>query len=240
MCNVLENPAKSNAYLGHLNHEEHRFCFHPPLEKPPTHDPRDVITLESILLRTPREQAIEHCVVLSRQERYNIALTLASSFLQLHSTPWLPPQWTKKDIQFIKLSDNTISIDHPYISRESAPISTSSSRYSDRAIHALGVVLLELCFGTALEDHHIRKSFLGPDGKPNPALDLVVAKEWCDMYAEGEAGAEFANAIAWCLRYRTGSRNVQSTDKGWKEPLLSSVVLPLQHCFNLMTKGASA
>lgn len=33
---------------------------------------------------------------------------------------------------------------------------------------ALVILLLELCFGVALEDHEIRKNFVTLDGKPNP------------------------------------------------------------------------
>jgi hypothetical protein len=125
-------------------------------------DTRETVTLESLLMRPAPGQPWTPCIVLSRQERYFIALTLASSLLQLHATPWLATRWSKKDILFLRNGPDSIIVDQPYISPQ--PFSQSPTYHdTSKSISALGIMLLELCFGIALEDHEIRRGFLGAD-----------------------------------------------------------------------------
>ena len=100
---------------------------------------------------------------------------------------------------------------------------------ADHGMSTLGIILLELCFGIALEDHEIRRNFVSLDGQPNPGLDLVAAMQWCDRYANDEAGPEFAGAIDWCLRNPT-ARTIGAKEQGWREELFTQVVEPLQYC----------
>jgi hypothetical protein len=52
---------------------------------------------------------------LTRKERLQLALTLASSVLQLHKTPWLSDCWGKNDILFLEGSSG------PYVSKSFLP-----------------------------------------------------------------------------------------------------------------------
>lgn len=76
--------------------------------------------------QTPSLTAITYDQILAsgtmtRKQRYILALTLASSFLQLLDTPWLPVSWKRSDIVF--LIDDQIQMDpskrlQPYLRRD--------------------------------------------------------------------------------------------------------------------------
>jgi hypothetical protein len=90
-------------------------------------------------------------------------------------------------------------------------------------------MLLELCFGTALEDHRLRQKYATGDSAPNPFLDLAAALEWCPRAAE-EAGIEYADAITWCLYNAPGSGESDGKPGKWREELFVKVVEPIQYC----------
>jgi len=121
-------------------------------------------------------------VRLTRRERYVIALTIACSHLQLHDSPWLAAQWSKKDIFFHCSKDHRIIGEKPYIARsfhstDEALDGQSAYAVADHGLSTLGILLLELCFGIALEDHEIRKNFVALDGRPNPGTSMAAVMQ---------------------------------------------------------------
>lgn len=232
LCTAIAATEPSCLCIGFLQDEEHRYNMY-PLAKQAQEIASESVTLASLLDKTSS-------IVLTRRQRFSIALILASSHLQLHATPWLERRWSKKDILFLRNGDESILVDQPHIIHElcgaPAPIPPSSAKFSDRSIPTLGIMLLELCFGVALEDHPIRQNYLSRDGQPYAALDLVAAMEWCDRFASEEAGPEFADAIDWCLRNPTKVReSAHNKDAGWREELYTRVVEPLYYCHEQLT-----
>lgn len=228
LCSTIASMQSSCSQLGCLRDTDHQYHIYPlPEEEGPLCTSIETITLETLLSKTSP-------IRLGRRQRYSIALKLASSHLQLHDSPWLGPQWSKKDILFHTQKGNIILTEHPYISKSflsETAFNPQSSAYilADHGMSTLGILLLELCFGMALEDHEIRRNFVSLDGQPNPGLDLVAAMQWCDRYANDEAGPEFAGAIDWCLRNPT-ARTIGAKEQGWREELFTQVVEPLQYC----------
>lgn len=156
--------------------------------------PQKYVTLEALLSR-------DRPIDLSRRHRYYIAYTLASSHVQLHPTPWLKTKWSKKDILFLYNTDapETICIEQPFISRSlskaiqiNTPISTQpyTNTYTFQdSVRALGILLLELCFGTAIEDHRMRRNLNTDDEQLLQVINYGVATKWCRDVVE-EAGLE--------------------------------------------------
>ena len=215
----------SSPNFGCLKDVDHQYSIYPLSDSGIEDAFLETITLRELLSKTSP-------IRLTRRQRYSIALTIASSHLQLHDSPWLGPQWSKDDILFHGKNGNLILTDQPYTSRDflSTPSHTPSSYLlADHGMSTLGILLLELCFGVALEDHEIRRNFVSLDGQPNPGLDLVAAMQWCDRYANDEAGPEFAGAIEWCLRNPT-ARLSGGKEQGWRDELFTQVVEPLQYC----------
>jgi hypothetical protein len=75
---------------------------------------------------------------------------------------------------------------------------------NDRNLSSLGIMLLELYFGAALEDHKLCQKYVASGNTPDAFLDLAAALEWSSR-AVKEAGPDFADAIQWCLCNMSGS-----------------------------------
>ncbi|KAK6428384.1 hypothetical protein LTR95_015473, partial [Oleoguttula sp. CCFEE 5521] len=134
----------------------------------------------------------------NRSQRFSIALAIASSHLQLHSSSWLGHRWSGEDILF-NVDKGSAILGQPHLRAsfvENGASGLSSSR--DETFATLGILLLELCFGTTLENSPFRNKYRAPDGQPSFIMDQVVAREWAEG-VEGEAGPEYADAVNWCL-----------------------------------------
>lgn len=225
LCDTIATYRTNLKHRSCLKGEQYRFALS-PLDTQGTGDIRDAISLEQLLSKDPT-------ITLTRRQRYLIALTLASSHLQLQSTPWIGSQWSKRDIHFLRDSTkpNKIRLDQPYISRSFAsalsPSHSPSDNTNDNSLSNLGIMLLELCFGTAIEDHEIRQKY-PPIGH---ILDVAAALEWSSRAVE-EGGPEFADAILWCLHNMPGSGELDGGLEKWREELYLKVVEPLKYCYD--------
>jgi hypothetical protein len=183
----------------------------------------NAITLDDLLRR-------KHEPSLSRRQRYRLSLTLASAFLQLRESAWLTStSWNRRDITFLRDADNTsvLLLDRPYITRDFSadfdePIKTADGVSS---IPCLGILLLELCFGSLIEDHPSRKKCPAGDDKTAPMFDMLAAVEWLRDVGD-EAGPDYASAAEWCL---LRSRTMTNAD-AWRRMLFENVVQPLERC----------
>jgi hypothetical protein len=161
-------------------------------------------------------------VVLTRMQRYSIAATLASSLLQLETTPWAQT-WESRDVHFAH--GTTLEYDKPFfLSRLDA---TSTAK--DDSFKALGTLLLELCFGKSLDQHALWQQPGLTTMKTNPLIRQFVVSEWLKD-VEGEAGEQYANAVRFCLQQAPTSLK----DEKWRVDFAQSVVWPLQQCHESM------
>lgn len=138
--------------LGCLADTENRYHIFPISETGPAESISESISLERLPSKTS----------LVRRERYVIALTIACSHLQLHDSPWLAAQWSKKDIFFHCSKDHRIIGEKPYITRsfhstDEALDGQSAYAVANYVLSTLDILLLELHFGIALGEYEIRK-----------------------------------------------------------------------------------
>ncbi|THY76891.1 hypothetical protein D6C86_02375 [Aureobasidium pullulans] len=161
-----------------------------------------------------------------RKERYEIALVLASSHLQLHSSSWLEAGWSNGSVFFL-VENEKPCFDRPYLRRNFAFNSTPIPYTGfDLPFATLGIILLELCFGLTLDDSPYRAKHLAPDGSTNPAQDREAAWEWAKDVV-GESGQEYARAVQWCLE----KWRVREDDPGWRAEFHSNVVEVLETAY---------
>jgi hypothetical protein len=179
------------------------------------------ITLWEILHR-------DHKPRVSRAQRFQIALKVASSHLQLHSTSWARRHWESGDVRFPQIGKaGDILLDRPFVSANFEPELPSTLRVpkaTDRSFACLGIMMLELLFGAQLEEHELWQQF-GAVATNNLVLRLMVAKRWSDDVKD-EAGPEFSSAVKWCLDESPATLHSDQ----WRKNLASEVVLPLQNC----------
>ncbi|KAK5741773.1 hypothetical protein LTR17_003764 [Elasticomyces elasticus] len=170
-----------------------------------------------------------------RSDRYRIALAVASSQLQLQSTPWVRKQWEAQDIRFPcggPSAPCNILFDRPYVSAEfnvQSGQAAAAPNGTDKSFACLGIMLMELFFGARLEDHELWSS-PGFGGKESITLfRQMVARQWADE-VEGEVGADMSAAVMWCLNESPTTLDGEQ----WRHDLAHKVVLPLQQgcdCF---------
>ncbi|KAF2401726.1 hypothetical protein EJ06DRAFT_528881 [Trichodelitschia bisporula] len=221
LCHSIMTCGTQEKCLGFVRTDEHCYVLNPVAMGSSPLDESDAVTLGNLLRKDLNFK-------LTRKQRFQVALTLASSQLQLDSTPWLQSGWSKDDIVFLCQPESArIDVEQPYISRGSNLVATAAKGQStENSIPQLGMILLELCFNTAFENHEIRKKYLLPNGQSTPYMDLAAALEWCNQEAAEEAGPDFADAVKWCL----GQFGSASLDETKRQELYEKVVKPLQFC----------
>jgi hypothetical protein len=199
--------------------------------------PWTIVSLENIL--SQKDQLNRP---FTRSDRLHLAVTLASSVLQLHQTPWLDESWSKKDIFFIRRGDQ-VFYEHPFVCRR---FSANSDAIVDRdtrtsflfirngTVFALGIVLIELWYGKPLDELRVPA-----DCRNDPTLavnsDYVTADRLANILDE-EAGCAYASAVRRCVRCDFGTRETTLEDIGFRKAVFDGVVTSLEKTLVHFTK----
>lgn len=223
LCTVLALDPLTKEGYGFLEDDHKRYYIYPASKDSPIPRADEPVSLHDLL-------QMKHTPPLKRRQRYTLALTLASSFVQLWESAWLPPSsWSRNDILFLRDADNTnvILLDRPYISRKFNNTSSTQLNQANglEGIPFLGILLLELCFGVLVEETSSRQQYPSGDAKMDQFFDQLVGMEWLRDVVD-EAGPDFAEAASWCL---VGSRSLGGGDD-WRQQLFEKVVQPLERC----------
>jgi hypothetical protein len=180
----------------------------------------------------------------TRHDRLRLAVTLASSVLQLRETPWLEENWSKDDILFIKRSDQTM-YDQPFVSsgfnRSTLPAATASaSSFMNRIIrnqtlYALGLALIELWYNKPLTDLHRPED--GPPETGDPRIDLMTEWNIADRLVDElytDAGAKYSDAVRRCIRCDFDRRASSLEDVAFQKAVYHGVVSQLKENFDFL------
>ena len=158
--------------------------------------------------------------------RLNLATTLASTALQLQTTPWLNSSWDSNDVLF-----HTSIAALPYITKGFDPEANQPeepvkhadpSPIRNRSIFNLGVRLLELCLGKPL-DH-----FRTPEDT-TVFTEFCIAKRLVENLAE-ETSSGYADAVTACI-YCDFGREVKDhslDNDAFRQAVYEYVVTPLE------------
>lgn len=179
----------------------------------------------------------------TRHDRLRLAITLASSVLQLHETPWLKANWGKDSIHFVKRSNKTV-YDHPFVSQhfDNKPqtISTSLPAALTRIIRnqtlfALGVSLIELWYGRPISELHQPEDGLLNTG--DVLTDLMTQWAVADRVVDelySEAGAKYSDAVRRCIRCDFDHRASSLEDTTFQKAVYQGVVHQLKENFDFL------
>ena len=207
----------------------------------------DPFSLED-LLNISKQRALG--LDLSRRDRLYIALTLASSVLQLDGTSWLRKQWKSGDIRFLPLKDqkdSTLrgSLRYPYISWKVSPDdmntgsvpdesrTTIAHRVPSEVLFVLGITLTELCFGQNIYDRRIDDDIDRTEMMTNfnTASRLIN-----DVYAE--SGSRYGDVVRRCLKCPPDVRDATLDNEEFQEAVFESIVTPLRQDFEDFNGGS--
>lgn len=222
LCTHLAKIGPHDAQLGILGSDSSGYSVYLPRQKILSKPELRHFTLDEIL-RNQKE------FNLSIRQRYTIALAIASSYIQLHATPWIWTSWNKCDIYLLYNSSSSVFYEQPRISKKISKVLPPSPGPQDRSLVSLGIMLLELAFGEALEDNAFRLRHPTLNTDSDHYLDAAAAKEWCEFQA-ADNHPFFAGPILWCLGHATLRMKMDLDNDTWRTDLFNNVVRPISFC----------
>ena len=213
--------------LGHLTGDGSPLGVYVIGQHSPSTGPKTV-TLRDILTREMGPYLVDapEVPLLTRKFRLKLATTLASTALQLQTTPWLNSSWDSNDVLF-----HTGIATDPYITKgfnseanqpEDNVKPAGPNPVRNESIFNLGVLLLELCLGKPL-DH-----FRTPEDS-SIFTEFCIAKRLAENLAE-EASSGYADAVTACI-YCDFGREVKDhslDNDAFRQAVYDYVVTPLE------------
>ena len=176
---------------------------------------------------------------LSRRDRLHTAVTLASSVLQLDGTSWLKSEWSSGDIFFHlkkELSQN-LEYSYPYLSwqpcckvetsNHEQGNSLSSPMVRSSVLLALGLTLIELCFGRTLDEMRRPED----DDSNNAAVRFKTGIR-LHRRVENEMGVPYGEVVRRCLFQPFDFREVRLDVEEVQQKILDDIVTPLVNDLN--------
>ena len=200
---------------------------------------QETVTLEEVLHQISCNKPSS--VYWNPMQRMKLSFILASSLLQLYSTPWMTEPWSKKIICFWRLRTPTtvndtaflIDTDRPFITQKLGITPRTCAFQKADARHQLlhlGILLLEIGHGTSFETwtsaHGI--ALIQTYGSRYDA-----ASAWLQD-SVGELLSSYHDAAARCIECTFHTRNAipDWEDSDFKKSICELVLKPLwRNCF---------
>ncbi|MCJ1381879.1 hypothetical protein MMC17_004991 [Xylographa soralifera] len=237
MHQCMENMKYDHRCLGYLAHEaRYRLgVYLPPLSQV-SHGKQNITSLAQLLSskQDGHNQFLPTTGDLSlcRGDRLNLALTVASSVLQLYKTPWLRDYWNKNDIMIS--GDRITNVrEQVYVSRSFPAVTSEGSQSMKKfpvrnvTLFALSIVLIEICLGQSLESLRSPEDPLDPEGRPGVLTDWSTASRMEDAVYR-EAGTRYGDAVRRCLYCDFDQRDPNLEDDSFRQAVYDGVVAPLE------------
>jgi len=164
-----------------------------------------------------------------QKDRFLLTYIIASSILSLYQGPWLDYAWTKDQIFFLSKDGDLANLDlsKPLLSTKCININHRNSHPHPENIHpepriaALGIVMLEIALGMAIESRR-------DDGPLNSNTDLLNAYHLLDqMRKDRDTIPNHALAIKTCLQPEDIFEEDFSNESK-KQSLHANIVGPLE------------
>jgi hypothetical protein len=175
------------------------------------------------------------------RQKCTLALTLASSLLQLHDTPWLSRAWETKDIFFLKNHSGVTIPSHFYVSQTFTSASKVAAAAKRRRLvknemaFALGVTLLELAHGASISTLKEPED-LGENGQEDSMTEVSIATRLARELNNYES-ENYARAVLRCITCTFDTFAFDFKDLEFREAFFQGVVVPLQEDYGHVTGG---
>ena len=247
LCQALRTAKKQSTSLGFLAHVPRQRSIH--LTAPTfLTDCAEYVPLKSFLSpRRGKERRIRELGKLSWKQRLLIAVTLASSVLQLHQSPWLTESWDNGDIHVLSSGVDQFRrpvINHACVSRSfetqanSRIVGTTDSAANkflghliiNKSLFALGIVLIELCLNKTFAELCVDECLISNvSAEPNIADVYFRAIRLSEIVFD-EAGSDYGYVVQRCLRceFRIQDSRKQLDVNAFRDLVFEGVVAPLE------------
>lgn len=135
------------------------------------------------------------------RERLKLAVRLASSVLQFHTSGWLQDRWGKEDVYLVQRDFSQSSLETPVFHHtftleppSSEPSMKLSIYHHNPSLFSLGIILVELWFWKCVESLQADKC---QERDPDMAR-FTTAYGLINQLNEG-AGAKYGNSVWHCI-----------------------------------------
>ena len=162
-------------------------------------------------------------------------MTLASSVLQLDGSSWLKSRWSSHDIYFHQKRTQTSSQCslHPYLAWKQCAIKDDTVTFTEslslrshliqsEVLFALGLTLVELCFGKTLEP--MRLADTGEESDEIAAAKTAL--KLMDLVYD-EMGDVYGDVVRRCLRQPFDVRDMGLDNEDVQQKVYENIVAPL-------------
>jgi len=235
LCCKLKQCKKSGC-IGFLDDAHHKHYIQ---VIPSTMTGEDMVSLAEILGSNGQTTQSPNEVELGLREKYELAVVLAMSVLQLHATPWLDECWSNKDVYFARKRSESSpapcayiqkSFDPPQVRAMSSPELTpviSRPSVRNETIFALGVCLIELSLGRTLASFQ-EEADLGPDGKRTILTDWMIANRVLKERIVVSEGDRYSKTVHRCINcvFEPLDPSLESAD--FRQAFYDNAVVPLE------------
>ena len=244
ICNTLQNSIASVAYtqqcLGILYDEGCQpLAIYLSGSSTSIPEQRRMVSLAELLERNthrPAQQALSAsgARIVYKGDRLRIALTVASSVLQLYKTPWLRNDWNKHDI-LINECGQTYG-DQAYVSGAFSTAATARQEVQrqmmydlvrNETLFSLGILLIELCLGQSFESLRSDEDPLNAQRTPDIFTEWSAAKRLLQS-VYNEAGTRYGDATRRCILCEFDERETTLDNETFRQKFYEGVIIPLE------------
>lgn len=235
LCSELARKDANSCCLGYLDDNHFQHQVYVSAQEHAAESLQDAVSLHQILDAKPNQSTAP--VAIKLKDRYELALLLASSILQLYNTSWLNDNWTRSEVHLLKTcTDNTLAKNF-YVSKSFCGTASQSSSSPDPdlallrnpSIFNLGLALLELTFGHPIEFYETEKDLR--DGKRTTMTYLSIAKRLIEQIEDYE-GQRYSDVVSRCIYCDFGSRVTSFDNDKFRQNFYEGVVVPLEEILN--------
>ncbi len=196
---------------------------------------RNASTLDDVLAQA-RAQQLEIPV----EERFQIALHLASGVLSLHSTPWLPSGWSSKNIHVLQdglIVDGSPALGLPFFCTYTTPgmmedsVSTTGSTDLSSPFSDLGIVLLEIAFSAPIHELQPFGDMISPSDSNIRSLTVTCLRETVSR----KLGSRYSRVVQKCFSQIPSHQGSHSLEQPVMDYIFNDIVKELGQCLTNVT-----
>lgn len=232
LCSMLANDEVGSSSVGYLANEKFQHHIFIPKQQQITYNDLPVRSLHQIISGGSSQP-----LKITNKDRYELALLLSSTLLQLYNTPWLNDNWTREDIHLRQDWLGKSLAKNLYVSKTFNAVQPGCSQQSDPdlcliqniSVFNLGIALLELAFGHSIEYYETAADLR--DGVRTNLTNLYIAIRPAEE-TEMHEGKRYSDVVKRCIRCQFNTIETSFENDEFRENFYQGVVVTLEGILN--------